>query len=63
MTKLKKIGAEPYETKVDENGRVYEARYRLKFSQVSFRRFVERTKEQKQEIANRLKKKNIEAVN
>ena len=56
MTKLKKIGAEPYDVVKDEEGRVIEARYRLDYKQVSFRKLIELSSERKEELAERLKK-------
>ena len=48
MTKLKKIGAEPYEVKRNEEGRIYEAKYRLDYKQISFRKIIQLSDEQKE---------------
>lgn len=48
MTKLQKIGVEPYDTQYDEEGNIISARYTVDFSQISFRKKTELTEEQKE---------------
>ena len=48
MNKLKKINAIPYDTKLDEEGNIEEAQYALDYSQVSFRKKIILTEEQRQ---------------
>ena len=59
MTKMKKIGAEPYKTEKDSNGNVIANYYKIDFKQVSFRspsQKREMTEEQKQKVAERLQR-------
>lgn len=48
MTKLKKIGVEPYKVEKDENGRIESAWYKLNYKQISFRKEIILTNEQKE---------------
>lgn len=46
MTKMQRIGVKPYKG-VKEDGRFIEAEYKLDIKQVSFRKLIELTEEQK----------------
>jgi transcription initiation factor IIE alpha subunit len=48
MTKLKNIGAVPYKVERDENNRIESAWYKLNYKQVSFRKDIILSEEQKE---------------
>lgn len=48
MRKLEKIGAIAYDVQYDEEGGMVSARYKVDFNQISFRKKIELTEEQKE---------------
>jgi hypothetical protein len=48
MTKLKKIGVKPYKVEKDEDERIVSAWYKLNYKQISFRKEIILTDEQKE---------------
>lgn len=48
MRKLEKIGAMAYDVQYDEEGNIISARFEVDYSQISFRKKIELTEEQKE---------------
>lgn len=48
MTKLKKIGVEPYKIEFNKDGSILSAKYKVDYAQISFRKKIQLTEEQKE---------------
>lgn len=55
MNKMKSIGVEPTKTEKDNEGNIISCTYIIPYKQISFRKIIELTEEQKQAKSERMK--------